>query len=329
VRVTPQCDTINSLAICDELGFQAYPSVTFNNENYVVVWTDLRFGNYYRVVASRVTPEGAVIDTGHCIGSNANRHEFHPDIAFDGNRCLVVWYHYSTQPYGIYGRFINSAARPEGSIITISSQFTNYNANPRVEFDGSNYLIAWANNGFGFGSLYGQLVTSQGQLIGNMITITSGSGGRHYHELIFDGDSYLAVWAQGADGIYGQRIGTSGALIDTSFRIVESTTYARKFPGIAARNSNYLVVWSEMRDSTYDIYGNVDLTIGINEEKSVANLNNDYGPTIIRGPLLLPEDKQCRVFDITGRIVAPQHIKPGIYFLQIDGKIKHKIVKVK
>lgn len=54
-----------------------------------------------------------------------------------------------------------------------------------------------------------------------------------------------------------------------------------------------------------------------------------HGATILSGPLLLPENKKCRVFDITGRVVAADKIKPGIYFIEIDGEIAHKVVKVK
>jgi len=52
-------------------------------------------------------------------------------------------------------------------------------------------------------------------------------------------------------------------------------------------------------------------------------------PTIFRGPLQLPEDKKCRVFDITGRVVESNRIQPGIYFIEIDGVVTQKVVKVK
>ena len=57
--------------------------------------------------------------------------------------------------------------------------------------------------------------------------------------------------------------------------------------------------------------------------------NNDFHATIFGGPLLLPEGKNCRVFDITGRVVTPDKIKPGIYFVEIDGVISHKVIKIK
>ena len=67
------------------------------------------------------------------------------------------------------------------------------------------------------------------------------------------------------------------------------------------------------------------------EEEPVSKPNNqgEFGTTIINGPLVLPEGKNCRVFDITGRVVVPQHIKPGVYFIEIDGAITQKVIKVR
>jgi len=36
-----------------------------------------------------------------------------------------------------------------------------------------------------------------------------------------------------------------------------------------------------------------------------------------------------RVFDITGRVVAPDNIRPGIFFMAIDGRIVQKVVKIR
>ena len=51
--------------------------------------------------------------------------------------------------------------------------------------------------------------------------------------------------------------------------------------------------------------------------------------TIFRGPLQLPEGKDCKVFDITGRVVEPDKVQPGIYFIEIDDRIVQKVVKVR
>ncbi len=68
----------------------------------------------------------------------------------------------------------------------------------------------------------------------------------------------------------------------------------------------------------------------INEEDKKKQISsNDFSSTIFSGPLLLPKGKKCRIYDITGRVVMPDKIKPGIYFIEVDGKITQKVVKVR
>jgi len=65
-------------------------------------------------------------------------------------------------------------------------------------------------------------------------------------------------------------------------------------------------------------------------EKSVSAIRvSNNTQTIITGLLLLPEDRKCRIFDITGRSVAPSRMKPGVYFIEIDGQIKRKVIKIR
>lgn len=70
---------------------------------------------------------------------------------------------------------------------------------------------------------------------------------------------------------------------------------------------------------------------GIEEQPIVKPIETHkcLGATIFSGPLQLPKDKKCKVFDITGRVVTPNKIKLGIYFVEVDGKITRKVVKVR
>ena len=70
---------------------------------------------------------------------------------------------------------------------------------------------------------------------------------------------------------------------------------------------------------------------GVEEQPTIGSIvkPNTIGATIFAGPLQLPIDKTCRVFDITGRVVVPEKIKPGIYFIEVEGKITEKAVKIK
>jgi hypothetical protein len=70
-------------------------------------------------------------------------------------------------------------------------------------------------------------------------------------------------------------------------------------------------------------------TSHIEEDKVIPTKSNNFASIIFSGPLHLPEGKTCKVFDITGRVVLPNKIKPGIYFIEIEGEITGKVIKVR
>ncbi|HEC78615.1 MAG TPA: T9SS type A sorting domain-containing protein [candidate division WOR-3 bacterium] len=67
--------------------------------------------------------------------------------------------------------------------------------------------------------------------------------------------------------------------------------------------------------------------IGI-EEEITTPLQDWNSATVIYGSLQLPEGKKCKVYDISGRAINANKIKPGIYFIKIEGKISRKVVKI-
>jgi hypothetical protein len=69
--------------------------------------------------------------------------------------------------------------------------------------------------------------------------------------------------------------------------------------------------------------------VGIEESNNPVIKIPGVGSTIFSGPLHLPEGKKCKIFDITGRIVNPDEIQPGIYFIEVDGVVTQKVVKVR
>jgi hypothetical protein len=71
--------------------------------------------------------------------------------------------------------------------------------------------------------------------------------------------------------------------------------------------------------------------VGVEERPNVKSVEvrNAVGATIFSGPLQLPKGTNCKIFDITGRVVEPTTVTRGIYFIEIDDKIVRKVVKVR
>jgi len=67
-----------------------------------------------------------------------------------------------------------------------------------------------------------------------------------------------------------------------------------------------------------------------NVENKPAPVQGDISRTsIINGPLILPEGKDYMVYDITGRQIHTLNPAPGIYFIEVDGEIRQKVIKVR
>jgi hypothetical protein len=66
------------------------------------------------------------------------------------------------------------------------------------------------------------------------------------------------------------------------------------------------------------------------ENNTYSNIDRtEISTSFISGQLILPELKTYRIFDISGRIIDDTHLAPGIYFIESNGAIVRKIVKVR
>lgn len=330
MRVTSSLDTINSFEICNPVDpelMETDPAIVFNGENYIVVWADEKNSqpNVFYITSARVTPQGVVLDTGIRISSGTGTSESRPNIAYDGNRSLVVWYKSST---GIYGRFINNNGQPEGSVITIAS---GSNGGSNLAFGDSNYLVVWFIGTYPNLEIVGRLVSRQGTYIGNTINIAMGSGCHRWADVKFDGRNFLVIWQTGDNNagqiIYGQFISKNGTLVGSNFIISNNTNTQRWWPALAVSDSNFLVTWQQ--GTITDIYGNVDITTSGIAETGTSIYNARPIQTIFSRNLKFINDKQYVVYDVTGKQVTASQLKQGIYFIKDENQFLKKLILVK
>jgi len=65
------------------------------------------------------------------------------------------------------------------------------------------------------------------------------------------------------------------------------------------------------------------------QETDKRNFNPWAKTTVFAGPIRLPQDKTYKIFDVTGREVKTLNPTPGVYFIEINKKVKQKIIKVR
>lgn len=326
MRVTPDCDSIGSFIICSAEGIQVDPEVAFDGTNYMVVWLDLRVAGNNTVYSARVTQAGLVLDpAGIQVGPANGTYQKQPSIEFIDDRYFVVWGHLAA-PFGVTGRFVN----PDGTLgdtihIATASDVVH---NTAIAYDGNKMFVVWAEYP---GLLRGQLVSPTGALIGSPFTIADDILVVNSGRICFSGSEYFVIytrWVGSYLELWGRKYDASGNPMLSPFGITnpgQSNTDGY----VVAGDEYYLCVWSKLLYPS-DIYGTLDFEVGI--ESNGSNIVVQETPcttTIINGPLLLPSDKKFTVFDISGRVVSPDKIQRGIYFLVSDGCVVQKVIKVR
>lgn len=173
-------------------------------------------------------------------------------IAFDGTNFFVVWQE-SSNEYEVRGRFVSPSGNL-GQEISVNASLASSDNPPSVAFDGTNYLVAWSDEVGGKDSrewdIFGQLVSPNGALVGNVIPIVTEAGAQGMPTLTFDGTNYLAVWIDAKNDandnaicdagegtcwdVYGQYIGKNGALVGN--KITVSTDAGNQMAGVMSIN---------------------------------------------------------------------------------------------
>lgn len=317
---------MNSIIISSANDVQTMPEVAFGSDNYMVVWSDTRIGGGFNIYGARVSPAGTVLDPdGILIGRDSDDGQYEPSIAYAGTRFLVVWVYYS-QPFAVVGRFVNCDGTLGDTVRIATTADEGYRTS--VCFDGTNFLVVWTQYPQ---ILMGQFVSGGGNLIGGPFTIATGVTTLGSGSLSFDGTYYTVVYTvRNIDifEVWARQYDTSGNPVGQAF-IISNPANSSCDSYIVAGTTNYLNVWTHMEYPS-DIYGNVDLLIGIESGgEQDAGESTHYGSTIIPGPLCLPDGLDYRIFDITGREVHSTNPAPGIYFIEIENDIVQKVIKVR
>jgi hypothetical protein len=320
VRVTTELNITDSLiVICNDPIGQTEPAVTFAGSNYFVAWLDQAFDErttYIKV--ARVDPQGVVLDAGVSMGIG----DCHPDIAFDGNCCMVVW---SEDFYGVKGRLINAACQPEGQIIAVAPTLGT-STSPAIEYGNTYYLVAWPDFcPAGDLDIYGQLVSPNGQLVGEQIHIADGLQIQNYPAIDFDGTAFLVVWIEDANSVCGRYVSNDGLPLGTKFPISDNTPYERQSPSLKVGTNNVLFVWNEFHED-FDVYGNMDVVTGVAEATTAVQT---CGIMVLGSQLRKYLAGDHKLYDVQGRQVSRGPIAPGVYFLEGGQKDLTKIVVIR
>jgi hypothetical protein len=316
-RVTSSGEVLDTagIPISTAANWQSSPTIAFDGLNYLVVWQDDRSLDR-DIYGARVTFSGEVLDTSGIPISKAASYQSSPSIVSDGTNYFIVWEDNRNGSDDIYGaRVTPSGTVLEPGIIPISEAEGNQEY-PSIAYDGTNFLVVWQDSCNGFSDIYGTRVTSSGEILDTSgIPISTAANNQYSPFIAFDGANYLVVWEDnrsGSNDIYGARVTQLGEVLDTSGIPISTAINNQYYPSIASDGANFLIVWYDNRNGSYDIYGarvtpsgEVLDTSGIPISKT---LDEQFIPSITydgANYLVVWEDDRNLNYDIYGARVSP------------------------
>ncbi|MBN1695018.1 T9SS type A sorting domain-containing protein [candidate division WOR-3 bacterium] len=263
----------DAIPISTSTGSQQYPAVAFDNDSiYLVVWQDDRSGTN-DIYGARVSTSGNVLDPpGIAISTATGRQQF-PSVASDGTNFLVVWGDErggSSSTDDIYGTLVE----PDGNVVSPSGNViaddANWQDNPSVAFDGTNYLVVWGDYGSGTWEedIYGVRVNQSGNPVdASSFAISTASKGQWFPVVAFDGTNYMVVWfdkrTNNSSDIYGTRVNQSGTVLDAAGTPIIPYSGTQEYPFIVFDGTNYLVGCENYQsESVQNVLGAVVNTSG-------------------------------------------------------------------
>jgi len=236
---------------------QQAPAVAFDGTNYLVVWQDYRNSVYYPgVYATRVSPQGRILDLAGIPIRTSGLSNPDPHVAYDGRDFLVAW----VQRDSIRAARITPAGQildPSGFVVSSAGESL---ATPAVASDDSGSVVVWS----GFRSapdrrIYATRISQDAEVLDTAgIPVGTTPGDNANPAICFDGADYLVVWGNQSfvprvQDIRGIRLDPQGQLLDTMAIKIDTADGFQLKPSVAAGDSGWMVVWQEGWNEHWDI----------------------------------------------------------------------------
>jgi MYXO-CTERM domain-containing protein len=240
---------------------QLSPAIAFDGQNYLVAWSDARWGNA-DIYAARVDPPtGLVIDTsGIGVTPQTAGSQTTPSVAFDGTNYVLAWTDNRLGNPDVFTARLSPTAIPldgTGLPFPPASAATAEQA-PSVACNGASCFAVWQDQRGVAWDVYGARFSNQTVTDPQGILVTSAASEETYPAVASNGQDYLVVWQDLrvlTTDVYGARVSGAGVVLDTSGIAISTAASDQATPRVAWMAPSYLVVWEDKRNDAGDIYG--------------------------------------------------------------------------
>ncbi|AKT42690.1 hypothetical protein [Chondromyces crocatus] len=229
---------------------QDHPAIAWNGDHYLLVWEDNRrsveggVSHAPDLWAARVSADGTFLDpTGKLLIEGA----WAPTITSDGTDFRVGFIRYIPQDFS--GRIELAHVSAAGELLSETPIPCNLNRSAdalKVAFDGTNYVVVWAN-----GDAYHARVSPQGVVLGGECALLAPA---YQVDVAFDGTNSQIVLTD-LTGVKGYRLDPQGNLVDSAPLVITppGVPEGRYYNvGVACTGGVCTVAWGE---GEYELWG--------------------------------------------------------------------------
>jgi hypothetical protein len=240
--------------ISDAPGDQHNPAVASNGDIFMVIWEDERdmASSGIDIYGARVTAEGVVSDMSAIKVCDEPDDQILPSIGSGEGNFMAVWVdHRSGTNKDIYGNFISgngSLTSSAGLAICTQGGWQN---SPDVCFDGSRYLIVWADQRGFSKDIYGTFLKTDGTIShANGTGIVTIFNNQEFPSIARSENQFFLAWQETQAGapakIFGGRLNATGVLQDAAGILIASDELGPCLePDVAAISADFLITYSK------------------------------------------------------------------------------------
>lgn len=230
------------------------PAVAFDGRNFLVVWEDARPRG---VFGTRVKPDGTILDpAGIPILFGSGPGGGTPRVAYDGTQFVVVW----AGTDGVFGRRVSRDGKVRGPAFEILEG--DDAAGPAGIACARELCLVTFTGLDDENFILGRRVLSDGTVLDrDLIDVgVVGPLGRGDSAVAWDGREFLVVWSnatgqQATPDIFGARVLPDGTVVDPGGVPLIPAPGAQRDAQIVWTGDRFLVVWTDNRSGTLDVYG--------------------------------------------------------------------------
>jgi len=274
-----------SIAISTAPSEQCFPVLASGAEDrYLVVWQDYRNGNW-DIYGQCISFEGVQGDNFWITIAPDNQER--PDVVYNSvnDEYMVIWQDYRNGNWDIYGRKVSGDCSLLGDEFPVSKALGRQ-WYPALAYSSSEnrYLAVWwddRNWATTDGDIYGQRLSSEGQLLGQNFPISTAQGLQCFPDVAYSSfdNEYLVVWGDyrnstttGFD-IYGQRVAGDGEIRGENFPLSRAADDQRH-PALAYNHleDQGLAVWQDRRHYDalgWEIYGKLLMDVAVSKQAPI------------------------------------------------------------